>query len=249
MINTILNHRSIRKYKSDPIPDNILNNILEAASRASTTGNMQVYSIIVTTDETTKNKLWEAHFKQDMVKQAPVILTFCADFNRFSRWCNLNNASPGYDNFLSFFTGAIDALLASQNAVLAAEEQGLGICYLGTTTYMAESIVNILELPELVVPVTTVALGFPDEKPGLTDRLPQQSIVHMEKYNNFTDDDIKTIYHERDNSVFTKELLKINKKETLAQIFTDNRYTKKDNLHFSQEYLKVLKQQGFMNNK
>ena len=150
MIDTIASHRSIRKYKSDPVPDAVLKEILEAGSRASTTGNMQVYSMVVTTDPGIRKQLWEAHFKQDMVLQAPVHITFCADFNRFNQWCRQRDAVPGYDNFLSYITASIDALLASQNVALEAENQGLGICYLGTATYMANRIIEILELPEAV---------------------------------------------------------------------------------------------------
>ncbi len=247
MMQTIFNHRSIRKYKETPVPQEILNRILEAGGRASTTGNMQVYSMIVTTDKGLKESLWEAHFKQDVVKQAPVVITFCADFNRFNKWCEQRNAQPGYDNFLSFFTGAIDALLASQNVVLAAEHEGLGICYLGTVTYMAQKIIDILDLPKGVVPVATIVLGYPDEDPGLTDRLPLDAIVHYEKYSDFTEKDIDNIYMEREASQLTKDLLEQNKKETLAQIFTDNRYTKKDNVTFSKSLLDVLVKQGFMN--
>ena len=79
-----------------------------------------------------------------MVIQAPLVLTFCADFNRFNKWCRQRKADPGYDNFLSFMTAAIDALLAAQNCALAAEAHGLGICYLGTTTYNADKIIEIL---------------------------------------------------------------------------------------------------------
>lgn len=247
MIDTIFNHRSIRKYKGDPVPEKILDEILKAGSRASTTGNMQVYSVIVTKDEGLRKQLWEAHFKQDMVLQAPVHLTFCADFRRFTTWCEQRDADPGYDNFLSFFTATIDALLASQNVVLAAEAHGLGICYLGTATYMADRIVEILELPEYVVPVACLAAGYPDETPPLTDRLPMEAIIHQEKYRDYQPEDINRIYKEREESDETKELLEINQKETLAQIFTDNRYTKKDNLYFSKQFLKIIEQQGFMN--
>ena len=183
-----------------------------------------------------------------MVLQAPVHLTFCADFNRFTSWCEQRKASPGYDNFLSFFTAAIDALLASQNVALAAESNGLGICYLGTATYMADRIVEILELPRLVVPVTCMVVGCPDEQPGLTDRLPVKGIIHKEKYNDYLPIDIDRIYREKEESQQTKELLAINKKETLAQIFTDNRYTEKDNIHFSQQFLKTIVKQGFSRN-
>jgi nitroreductase len=248
MIPAISNHRSIRKYTSEPVPDKVLDQILEAASRASTTGNMQVYSIIVTQSKELKDKLWEAHFRQDMVKQAPVHLTFCADFNRFNTWCRLRKAEPGYDNFLSFFTAAIDALLASQNAALEAENQGLGICYLGTATYNADMLVDILKLPAGVVPVAALALGYPETIPPLTPRLPMEAIVHRETYREFTPERIDEIYFERENSEETLNLLKINNKETLAQIFTDNRYKRSDNIFFSGKFLKTIEKQGFMNN-
>jgi hypothetical protein len=183
-----------------------------------------------------------------MVSEAPVLLTFCADFNRFNKWCEFRKATPGYDNFLSFFTAAIDALLVAQNVALAAEAEGLGICYLGTTTYMAEHFINALQLPKFVIPVTAITVGYPDETPPLTDRLPLEAVVHFEKYNDFTKEDIDKIYAEKESLQQTLDLLKINEKETLAQIFTDKRYTKKDNIAFSKALLNVLEKQGFMNN-
>ena len=247
MIESVFNHRTIRQYKSQKIDDKSLDLVLSAASRASTTGNMQVYSIVVTQDQSIKEQLWEAHFKQDMVKQAPVVLTFVADFNRFNKWCEQRNAEPGYDNFLSFYTASIDALLAAQNAALQAEDLGLGICYLGTTTYMAKKIIDILNLPKGVVPVTTVVIGYPEESPSLTDRLPIEGIIHRETYKDYTEEDINRIYAEKEALDSTKELLEENDKETLAQIFTDNRYKKADNITFSNMLLDVLKEQGFMN--
>lgn len=248
MLDTIFNHRSIRKYRSTPVDEETLSTILAAGTRASTTGNMQIYSMIVTRDEAIRKQLWECHFKQEMVLQAPVHITFCADFNRFNKWCRQRKAVPGYDNFLSFFTAAIDALLVSQNVALAAEEKGLGICYLGTVTYMAKKIVDILELPEGVVPVAAIVAGYPDEEPGLTDRLPVDGVVHHEKYHDYAPGEIDRIYAGKEALDETRELLEINRKETLAQIFTDNRYKKADNVHFSREFLDVITRQGFMNN-
>ncbi|HBB90249.1 MAG: NADPH-dependent oxidoreductase [Bacteroidetes bacterium GWF2_49_14] len=248
MSDTILNHRSIRKFEPRPLQPGMLDRILSAATRASTTGNMQVYSIIVTTDEEIRRQLWEAHFKQDMVLEAPVHLTFCADFNRFSSWCKLRNADPGYDNFLSFLTAAIDAVLASQNAALAAEEEGLGICYLGTATWMAARMIDILNLPKLVVPVASLVVGYPAENPPLTDRLPVDGVVHREVYKDYDEPGINHIYLEKESLPDTLELLKINQTETLAQIFTGKRYTRKDNRFFSRAFLEVLERQGFMIN-
>jgi nitroreductase len=245
MLETLFEHRSIRKYKNIPIEDDILKKVLEAGFRASTTGNMQVYSIIVTKDEEKKKKLYPLHFNQEMVLQAPVLLTFCADFNRFNKWCRQRKAEPGYDNFLSFFTAAIDALLAAQNAAIAAESLGLGICYLGTTTYMADKLIEFFECPEGVVPITTLTVGYPDEKPGLADRLPFEGIVHEEKYKDYSAEDIDRIYKLKEELPETAELIKINQLENLAQIFAYKRYTKQDNVYFSKQFLNVIEKQGF----
>jgi nitroreductase len=247
MTDTLLNHRSIRKYKQDPIPNTILDYILEAGTRASTTGNMQLYSIIVTTDDEMKEKLSPCHFNQPMVKEAPVTLTFCADFNRFNLWCEQRKAEPGYDNFLSFFTAAIDALLVAQNVCVAAEDAGLGICYLGTTTYMAGKIIEILDLPQGVIPVTTVTLGYPDEWPEPTDRLPLEAVVHREKYLDYSETDIDEHYKEKELMATYQAFIKEHDKETLAQVFTDVRYKKDDNVLFSKSFLDILGKQGFMN--
>jgi nitroreductase len=247
MTDTLLNHRSIRKYKQDPIPYTILEYIIEAGTRASTTGNMQLYSIIVTTDEAIKEELSPCHFNQPMVNQAPVVLTFCADFNRFNKWCRQRKADPGYDNFLSFFTAAIDTLLVAQNVCVAAEDAGLGICYLGTTTYMADKIVEVLKLPSGVVPVATVTAGYPDEWPEQTDRLSIDAVVHREVYKDYTRTDIDELYRQKEFMASYQEFVKENKKETLAQVFTDVRYKKEDNILFSKSLLDVLAKQGFMN--
>lgn len=246
-MDTIFKHKSIRKYKSDPIEQDLLDQILLAGTRASNTGNMQVYSMVVTRDESLRSLLHQAHFKQGMVLQAPVHITFCADINRFNQWCKLNNADPGYDNFLWFQNASIDAVLASQNVSLAAEELGLGVCYLGTTTYMADKFIEILNLPQGVVPVTALVLGYPDEDPDLTDRLPLDGVVHYEQYQDYTPEEIHTIHAARENSELTQQLIAANGTDNLAQIFTQKRYKKEDNVHFSSTYLEVLRKQGFMN--
>lgn len=248
MADSMLDHRSIRKFKPDPVDVDTLHRILHAAVRASNTGNMQAYSIVLTRDTDIRKQLWEAHFKQDMVLEAPVHMTFCADFNRFSRWCSYRKADPGYDNFLSFLTGAIDAMLAAQSAALAAEREGLGICYLGTAAWMASRMIEILKLPRLVVPVTSIVMGYPNENPPLTDRLSLPAVVHKDVYKDYDESAIDTFYQEKESLESTAELLRINNKETLAQIFTDNRYSRKDNRFFSRAFLEMLEKQGFMSN-
>jgi nitroreductase len=243
----LLERRTIRKYTPEAVGDDLLNDLIKAGSRASTTGNMQVYSIIVTRDEDKKRELSPLHFDQKMITEAPVILTFCADFNRFNKWCVLNNARPGYDNFLSFMTGAIDALLVAQTICIAAEARGLGICYLGTTTYMAHRIIELLKLPKGVVPVTTITLGWPAEHPDQPDRLPLEAVVHNEAYSEYSDSDIERFYSEKERREDSRQFIIENNKTTLAQVFTDVRYKKEDNVYFSNTLLQVLKDQDFMN--
>jgi nitroreductase len=237
---------TVRKYTSEPVEDKLLDSLITMGCRASTTGNMQVYSIIVNRDNNMKKELAPLHFNQKMITEAPVVLTFCADFNRFNKWCRLRNAEPGYDNFLSFLTAAIDAILVAQTLCVAAESEGLGICYLGTTTYMAHKIIELLKLPPGVVPVTTVTLGWPAENPDQVDRLPLEAVIHKELYCDYTDESIEQYYKEKENRKDSRQFVEENKKETLAQVFTDVRYKKADNIYFSNMLLKVLKDQGFM---
>lgn len=242
----LLNRKTIRKYTSVPVDDKLLNEILLMGCRASTTGNMQVYSIIINRDEQIKRDLAPLHFNQKMITEAPVVLTFCADFNRFNKWCLSGKADPGYDNYLSFMTAAIDALLVAQTVCIAAESKGLGICYLGTTTYTADKIITLLKLPRGVVPVTTVTLGWPAENPDQVDRLPLEAVIHRERYCDYSPSDIIRFYKQKEERGDSEQFVKENNKETLAQVFTDVRYKKADNVYFSNVLLKVLKDQGFM---
>lgn len=237
--------KTIRKYQSKDIPDELLNELLTCACRASTVGNMQVYSIIVTRDKINKEKLAPAHFNQPMVKSAPVVLTFCIDLRRFSQWCKQRKAEPGYNNFEWFITGAIDTLLVAQTFCVAAEKSGLGICYLGTTTYNPQQIIETLNLPELVFPITTITVGYPDESPVQVDRLPLEAIIHQETYQDYTPETIDRLYAYKESLPENKQFILENAKETLAQVFTDIRYTKEDNETMSKVLWETMKKQGF----
>ncbi len=256
VIQQILNHRSIRKYKPDPIPEVLLQEILQAGIRTSSSGNMQTYSIIVTRDQQLRERLLEPHMGQKMVVDAPVFLTFCADFNRMRRWLKLNQAADNFDNFFSFLIGAIDAILVSQTVALAAESRGLGLCYLGSTLANADAIGNILGLPKNVVPVTGFSLGYPDEQPDLRDRLPFSSLVHWETYKDYTDQEIQNIYEEREikgwqrymKSKWLREQVEEKGVENLAQLYTEVKYTRTSHQEFSRKLLTYLENQEFMSN-
>ncbi|MDY4410473.1 MAG: NADPH-dependent oxidoreductase [Prevotella sp.] len=238
--------RSIRKYSDKEVSDALLDTLLEQAERTPTMGNLQLYSVIVTRDDAMKQQLAPAHFNQPMVTGAPVVLTFCADFHRTSLWAAQRNATPGYDNLLSFLNAATDTLLYCQTFCNLAEEQGLGTCFLGTTVYQPMTIIDLLKLPELVFPVATITLGWPDEDPAQSDRLPIKSILHKETYHDYTPDSIDECYAYKESLPENRHFVEINHKQTLAQVFTDIRYTKKDNEAMSKGLIDALKHQGFL---
>ncbi len=246
MLNILKNRATVRSYSDLPISEELLSDLLDAACRTSTTGNMQLYSIVITRDETVKAELSPLHFNQPMVKQAPVVLTFCADYNRFSKWCELNGTSAGCDNFQAFITAAIDALLVAQTFCVAAEASGLGICYIGTTTYTASSIAKVLSLPKFVVPLATITLGYPASEPKQVERLPLDAVIHNERYADYTDDAIRQLYAAKECLDVNKQFVADNNKQNLAQVFTEVRYTKQNFERFSQELIAAIKGQGFV---
>ena len=238
--------RTIRQYSKQEVSEELLNRLMTEAARTQTMGNLQLYSVVVTRSQETKQRLAPAHFNQPMVTSAPVVLTICADFNRTSVWALNRKAEPGYDNFLSYQNAAIDALLYTQTLCNLMDEEGLGYCYLGTTVYMPRQIIDILRLPKLVMPVATLTVGWPAEEPPLSDRLPLQSFVHNETYHDYTPQDINNYYNYKENLEVNRHFCEINQKETLAQIFTDIRYTRQDNEAMSKGLLEALKHQGFL---
>ena len=216
----IKNRRTIRRYTTQEVDNQLLTRLLKEASQTPTMGNLQLYSVVVTRDAAAKQRLAPAHFNQPMVTQAPVVLTFCADFRRTTLWAKERQATPGYDNFLSFINAATDTLLYCQSFCNLAEAE--------------------------VMPVATITLGWPDEQPALQDRLPIEAILHEEHYHDYTPASIDRCYAEKESLEVNREFVRINHKETLAQVFTDLRYTKKDNEAMSDGLIKALRRQGFM---
>jgi len=242
----LLTRRSIRKYADREVTDDLLSRLLTEAARTQTMGNLQLYSVVVTRQPEMKQRLAPAHFNQPMVTQAPVVLTICADFNRTSAWARCRKASPGYNNFLSFQNAAIDALLYTQTLCCLMDEEGLGYCYLGTTVYQPQTIIDVLQLPKLTMPIATLTVGWPAEEPTQSDRLPMESFVHSETYHDYSPADIDRYYQEKENLEENRHFVKLNHKETLAQIFTDIRYTRQDNEAMSEGLLQALRRQDFL---
>lgn len=243
--NYFTNRHTVRSYSSAEISDQALAEMLDAASHAPNTGNMQWYCVVISKDPAQKKLLAPAHFNQPTVESAAAVLTFCIDLRRFEHWCRISNAVPGFNNFQSFVAAIIDTSLFAQQFCTIAEMNGLGTCYLGTTTYNAPQIAEALHLPERVVPVTTITVGYPkdDKQSGGTWRLPIEAVIHSESYRDASDSDIRRWYAplERDSQHFVDE----NNKESLAQVFTDVRYPRESAEYFSKVYSDLLSKNKF----
>lgn len=244
-IDSLSTHRSIRKYANRPISADTVQDIVDAGIRGSNTGNMQLYSIVLTQDAATKAALAPAHFNQPMVTEAPLVVTVCADVNRMTKWCEARDAAAGFHNMETFLTAAVDATIVAQNMALAAEEAGLGVCYLGTTTYNPEMIIDTLRLPKGVFPITTLTIGHPAEAPGLTEHLPREAVTHTDTYSDYTRGDIDRLHADKEANPANVEFVKANGKANLAQVFAEVRYPGPGNEAFSAKLMDALRSQGF----
>lgn len=240
----LLNHRTVRKYTDQPIPEALLNRILECGLRGSNTGNMQMYSIVATRSPEMKARLAALHYGQGA--SCDTYLTICVDVNRYHHWTRLRGCDEPYGNFLWLMCGTVDASICAQNICIAAESEGLGFCYLGTVMYNAQAIANLLELPKGVVPVITLSLGYPAEEPPRSERLPLEGIVHQETYHDYSDSDIDRIHALRESFPFNQEMVRINNVRNLAELFTQKRYPRADNEAISASFMEMCRAAGMI---
>lgn len=176
-------HGSVRRYKRDPVPAIVIEKIVAAAQRASTSSNMQTYSVVAVTAQETRDQLAELCGGQKHISQAPVFLAWCADRARLDRVAELRGYTQNLETLENFLVAAVDAAIAAQNAALAAESLGLGICYIGGIRNNPQGVIDLLGLPRGVFPISGMTVGFPEASPRSRPRLPQAAILHWEKYN------------------------------------------------------------------
>ncbi len=175
-------HGSVRRYKPDPVPASVIERIVAAAQRASTSSNLQIYSVVVTTDGEQRAAIAEVAGGQKHILQAPVFLTWCADRYRLERACQLRGYEHNAEMIENFLVAAVDVAIAAQNAALAAESLGLGICYIGSIRNNPARVIEMLNLPQHVFPITGMTLGYPEHPPRIRPRLSQDAILHWGEY-------------------------------------------------------------------
>ena len=184
-----MNHRSIRKFKDEPIPEETIETILRAGTRAATAGGIQPYAFIVLDDPDLLKKV--------SYIDGPLAIVAVVDQYRVKRYYEANGA-PFYNyRAINLFISSWDATIALHNCVIAAEALGLGGVYIGMV--LSQNLQESLDVPEYVVPAGLVTLGVPDEKPELRPRLPLEAIVHRNGYRIAADDQIAEWYREGDD--------------------------------------------------
>ncbi|ETT42326.1 oxygen-insensitive NADPH nitroreductase [Paenibacillus sp. FSL H7-689] len=184
-IDLMMKHRSVRKFKPDPVSDEQLAAIVSAGQMASSSSSVQAYTVIAVTDLEQKAKLAELAGNQAYVNECPVFLVWCADLYRLSDAAirHLPEKESYADSTENFMVATIDAALASQNAALAAESLGFGIVYIGGLRTRIEEVAELLELPEGVYPVYGMCIGVADQETGIRPRLPLNAVLHRNRYN------------------------------------------------------------------
>ena len=175
-------HRSIRRYKPDPLPAGMLEAIIASAQMVSTSSYLQQYSVIAVEEDTRKERLASLCGNQKQIRQCPTFLIFCADLHRLKRVCEREGTQIQTEYMEAFLTAAVDAALLAQNVALAAESLGLGMVYIGALRNHPAEVVAELALPELVFPVFGMCIGYPAEKPASKPRLPLPAVLHREQY-------------------------------------------------------------------
>jgi len=253
----LASHRSIRSFKPDPIDPAFIDRLLQQALHgSSSSGNLNMISVVKTTDAQRKAQLCELHGRQPMVNEAPLLLTFCADTFRTREWLALRGARPGFADFTSWHTAAFDAMILAQTTALALQSHGLGICYMGTTMFRQREIADFLEMPANVLPVTTLVVGWPAEAPAQRDRLPPAAWIHEERYQPPSEGDIDARFAERErrgrerymeSNPRMAELWRQHGVTSLAQYYTSRiKYDPDRFAVFSADIEALLRERGFL---
>lgn len=175
-------HGSVRQYKPDPVSREMVETIVAAGQRASTSSNLQMYSVVALTDPEKRAQMQKYCGGQKHISQAPIFLTWVADLSRLDRICEARGYTQEAGQVENFLLAAVDAAIAAQNAALAAESLGLGFCYIGAIRNKPRQVIQLLNLPRLTFPLVGMTLGWPVKPPMIRPRLPLEAVLHWEQY-------------------------------------------------------------------
>lgn len=186
-IDLLTSHRSIRKFTDEAIPQSQVEQWVKAGQAAATSSFIQACTVIQVAKGEKRNELMACAAGQAYVGDAPVFLVFCADMQRHKQACEQHKSDMHSGFTEQFLTASLDVGLFAQNVVIAAESDGMGICYIGALRNEIEKVAELLELPDLVYPVFGLCIGKPAQNPEVKPRLPLSVVLKQERYSEVTD--------------------------------------------------------------
>ena len=243
---TTTSHRSIRRYKSDPIPEEHLDMILKSAIHAPTSVNGQQWSVIVIKNPQTKDKIAslteiKGLGRQEWIAQCPVFLLFVMDYYKLGKKLEEQNRPFGHiDSIEATMVGCVDVGIAFSNAMNVAEAMGYGVVPIGAVRGKPREIIELMELPKGTYPILGMCVGLPDQNPDMKPRMPFEAVVHQEKYNTDTDE----LVAEYDKTMEEYMNKRTGGKDIRSWSYTTGNYYENGYYPFEKE---VLEEQGFSN--
>jgi FMN reductase (NADPH) len=187
-IELIKGHASVRHYKQDSVPPEIVEIIAAAGQHASTSSNLQTYSVVAITEADKRHRLADLCGHQQFIAEAPLFLIWCADLARLDHVCRIKDYIQDASYLESFLVATIDTALAAQNCALAAESLGLGICYIGSIRNNPQEVIDLFGLPRLTFPIMGMTVGWPSKLPHLRPRLALNTVLHWGHYENLNEE-------------------------------------------------------------
>jgi len=244
IIDQLLQHRSVRAFTDQPLPEGTLETLVAAAQSASTSSNLQVWSVVAVQEGERKGRLSALAGNQPYIHQAPLFLVWLADLSRVSRIADQHGVALEALPYLeSLLLGTIDAALAAQNAVVALESLGLGSVYIGGIRNDIEAVAKELQLPPQVYPVFGLCVGYPspDRPAKVKPRLPQAAVLHHETYSAADEQGVLAEYDKRLGAFYQREGMKAS--GWSEQVVS--RLRNVSSLHGREELLGELSRMGF----
>lgn len=201
-------HTSVRKFKDQPVNDELLKKIIQASQYASTSNHIQAYTVIRVKDQHKKDTLATLSGNQPYIAECPIFLVFCADLNRLEKACSMNHEVIESSSTEIFIMATVDAALLAQNIMVAAESAGLGGVYIGGIRNNPQEVCDLLQIPHHVYPVFGMCLGYPEKLNATKPRLPLSLILKEDTYSTAGDEEslkeydtlISNYYKERTNN-------------------------------------------------
>lgn len=240
IIELLTRHRSIRRFKSDEVPESMLEAIVRSAQQASSSSNVQAYSVIAVTNPDLKRTIADIAGGQKHVEQCPLLLVWCADLARNRLVCEQEGVELAAHTAENVIVATVDAALAAQNAAVAAESLGLGIVYIGGIRNNLSEVSRLLHLPQQVYPVFGMCVGFPADESAVRPRLPMRAILHREAYSGESDQLDAVAEYDRITRAYYIERTQGRRDTTWSREMAD-KFRRPTRLHVREQ----LEQQGF----